>query len=72
MEAPGCSQALTNSALNSGVYVRWVRRFGYLEISDSLSMVCTICCVYTILREGGTQFKMGSPHAHLCLFSKVV
>lgn len=67
MEAPGCWQALTNSALNSGVYVRCVRRAGYLGVSDSLSMVCTICCVHTILRVGRAQFKMDSPDAYEAL-----
>ena len=32
MEAPGCWQALTNSALNSGVYVLCVRRVGYVKV----------------------------------------
>ena len=64
MEAPGCWHAFTNSALNSGVYVLCVRRVGYLGVSDSLSMVCTICYVHTILREGGDQLKMGSPDAY--------
>ena len=69
MEAPGCWQALTNSALNSGVYVRCVRRAGYLGVSDSLSMVCTICCVHTILRVGRAQFKMDSPDAYVAISS---
>ena len=71
MEAPGCWQALTNSALNSGVYVRCVRRAGYLGVSDSLSMVCTICCVHTILRVGRAQFKMDSPDAYGGLNTKI-
>ena len=71
MEAPGCWQALTNSALNSGVYVLCVRRVGYLGVSDSLSMVCTICCVHTILREGGDRLKMGSPDAYGAGFSRL-
>jgi len=31
--------------------VRWVRGVEYLEISDFLSIVCTIDCVHTILQD---------------------
>ena len=46
------------------MYVLCGRRVGNLGVSDSLSMVCTICCVHTILREGGDRLKMGSPDAY--------
>ena len=64
IDASGCWQAATNPALNWRVYVRWVRRVEYLVVSGSLSMVCTMGCVHTILRDGRDQFKMGSPGAY--------
>ncbi len=41
-----------------------VRRTAYLEVSESLSVVCTISCVRTILRDNGQPFKMGLPEAY--------
>jgi len=42
-----------------------VRRAGYLARSGSLSMVCTMGYVHTILRDARTQFKMGLLGAYL-------
>ena len=44
--------------------VRCVRRVAWLEDSESLSMVSTICCVHTILRNNRRPFKTGLPRAY--------
>lgn len=38
----------------------------YLAMSESLSMVCTMGCVHTRLRDGESHIKMGSPCAYAC------
>lgn len=37
----------------------------YLAMSESLSMVCTMGCVHTRLRDGESHIKMGSPCAYV-------
>ena len=41
-----------------------MRRAEYLEISESLSIVSTVVCVHTILRDNSHQFNMGSLGAY--------
>ena len=49
--------------------VRCVRRVAWLEDSESLSMVSTICCVHTILRNNRRPFKTGLPRAYIQIAS---
>ena len=41
-----------------------MRRVAYLEVSESLSIVSTVGCMHTILRDDGQTLKMGSPDAY--------
>jgi hypothetical protein len=45
-------------ALNSGEYLRWVRRVEYLGFSEVLSIVSTIKLVDTILQDLAANLKM--------------
>ena len=52
-------------ALNSGEYLRWVRRFEYLGFSEVLSIVSTIKFVDTILQEPDANLNMTLLDAYL-------
>ena len=57
-ETPGVRQVARRVALNSGEYLRWVRRVEYLCLSEVLSIVSTIKFVDTILQDLAANLKM--------------
>ena len=57
-ETPGVRQVAKSVALNSGEYLRWVRRVEYLWFSEVLSIVSTIKFVDTILQDLAANLKM--------------
>jgi len=57
-ETPGLRQVAKSVALNSGEYLRWVRRVEYLWFSEVLSIVSTIKFVDTILQDLAANLKM--------------
>jgi hypothetical protein len=57
-ETPGVRQVAKSVALNSGEYLRWVRRVEYLWLSEVLSIVSTIKFVDTILQDLAANLKM--------------
>ena len=57
-ETPGVRQVAKSVALNSGEYLRWVRRVEYLWLSEVLSIVSTIKFVDTILQDLAANLNM--------------
>jgi hypothetical protein len=57
-ETPGLRQVAKSVALNSGEYLRWVRRVEYLWLSEVLSIVSTIKFVDTILQDNDANLNM--------------
>jgi len=57
-ETPGVRQVAKSVALNSGEYLRWVRRVEYLWFTEVLSIVSTIKFVDTILQDLAANLKM--------------
>jgi hypothetical protein len=57
-ETPGVRQVAKRVALNSGEYLRWVRRVEYLWFSEVLSIVSTIKFVDTILQDPAANLNM--------------
>jgi len=57
-ETPGVRQVAKSVALNSGEYLRWVRRVEYLWLSEVLSIVSTIKFVETILQDLAANLNM--------------
>ena len=57
-ETPGVRQVARRVALNSGEYLRWVRRVEYLCLSEVLSIVSTIKFVDTILQDLAANLNM--------------
>ena len=57
-ETPGLRQVAKSVALNSGEYLRWVRRFEYLGFSEVLSIVSTIKFVDKILQDTDANLNM--------------
>ena len=64
-ETPGVRQVAKSVALNSGEYLRWVRRVEYLWLSEVLSIVSTIKFVDTILQDLAANLKMTLLDAYL-------